>query len=284
MNMLSQSQQNANGLPAPSVLEPSAYDLQVPGSQEVALSEVMYAAEAQDLPRHPNALSEPGSVPAIQTDSLPGVYAQAGVHVPGHGFTILKVAEMLGSSHLRTLSLEGKRAAILMALEANNVQVTDVIEDAARRDLALNQYEARQQKTFQDFKTWKQQQNQEIQAEIDLLIEACRSRIEANEKEVAGEKARLDEWRTQKREEEKRIRSASSHFVPNSGADQPASITEPVLGAAPQLEAPPVGASVKPKPIEARVPESPAVTNGKGAPARTPPADNGGKKMSLWKR
>ena len=94
----------------------------------------------------------------------------------------------------------------------------------------------------------------------------------------------MDEWRTQKREEEKRIRSASSHFVPNSGADQPSSITEPVLGAAPQLEVPAVGASTKPKPIEARAPESPAVANGKGAPARTPPANNGGKKMSLWKR
>ncbi|HWZ42892.1 MAG TPA: hypothetical protein VNW97_05420 [Candidatus Saccharimonadales bacterium] len=281
MNTLSQSQQNGAGLPAPAALVPSDYDLQVPGSQEVALSEVMYADEAQDALRHPITLAEPGSAPALQTDSLPGVYAQAGVPVPGHGFTILKVADMLGSSHLRSLSLEAKRAAILMALEANNVQVNDVIEDAARRDLALNQYEARQQKTFQDFKTWKLQQNQEIQAEIDLLVEACRSRIETNDKEVAHEKARLDEWRGQKREEEKRIRSASSHFV-SGGDDQPSVVAEPVLGVvvAPQPEVAPT----KAKPVEARAPESPAVTNGKGTPARTPASENGGKRASLWKR
>jgi hypothetical protein len=276
MNTLAQSPKNPLALePVAQPVRPS-FDLQVPGSQEMVLNEAMHTAETNGLP--------PGAVPVLQTESLPVVYEQAGVVVPGHGFTILKVADMLGSAHLRTLSTEGKRAAILMALEANSVQVNDVIEDAARRDLALNQYEARQQKTFQDFKAWKQQQNQEIQAEIDLLIEACRSRIEANEKEVADEKARLEEWRSQKKDEEKRIRSASSHFVPSNSVEQPASVTEPVMGAAPQNEAPPVAAPAKAKPVESRAPESPSLPNSKGAPARTPATDPSGKRMSLWKR
>src|SRR5205807_4993438 len=99
-----------------------------------------------------------------------------------------------------------------------------VIEDGAQRDLALNEYEAQQQKTFQDFKARKQQQNQEAQAEIERLTEACRATIQVNEKEIAEEKARLDEWRTKKREEERRMRSAAAHFVPNGNTNGSAEV------------------------------------------------------------
>jgi hypothetical protein len=258
--------QKATDLPASPAPEPTArqiYELQVPGSQEVALNEVLLMEEAA------NAQGDSGAARPLQTESLPDVYEKAGVRVPAHGFTILKVADMLSSAHLRGLSTDGKRAALLMALEANSVHLNDVLEDASRRDQALNQYEARQQKTFQDFKTWKQQQNQKIQAEIDLLIEACRSRMETNEKEVATEKARLDGWCALKREEEKRIRSASSQFVQNN---QPASIAETVPVTAAQPEAAAAGTGAKAKPLATPVP----VTDS--------PSDFGAKRLARWKR
>ena len=155
---------------------------------------------------------EPGVPCKIQTESLGEVYEHAGVNVPKHGFSILKIADMLSSMHIRDLAAEGKRAAVMMALEVSNVQLNDIIEDAARREHALNDYEARQQQAFQNYKAAKQQQNQESQAEIERLIEQLRLRIEANDKELSGEKTRLDEWRGKKREEERRIRNAVSHF------------------------------------------------------------------------
>src|SRR6516225_3615830 len=124
-----------------------------------------------------------GPLTKIQTQSLPEVYTQGGIGVPAHGFTILKVAEMLGSVHVTNLAPDAKRAAILMALEASNIQLANVLEDAARREQVLNDYEVRQQQTFQNYKAGKQQQAQELQAEIERLMEQLRLRMQENEKE-----------------------------------------------------------------------------------------------------
>ena len=140
------------------------------------------------------------------------MYEQSGVRVPAHGFSILKIAEMLNSVHLRDLVPEAKRAAVMMVLETSNTPLHDVIEDAARRERVLNDYESRQQQTFQNYKAAKQQQKEETQAEIERLTEQLRLKIQANEKDLTSEKSRLDEWRTRKREEERRIRSAMSQL------------------------------------------------------------------------
>ena len=216
--------------------------------------------------------NEGPSAPVIQTPAFSELYAQAGIRPPAHGFTILKIADMVSSNHLRELSREGKRSAILMALEASNVQIQDVIEDGARRDLALNEYEAHQQKVFQEFKARKQQQNQEIQAEIERLIATCRATIQANDKDVNDEKTRLDEWRAKKREEERRMRSAASHFVPNAGAN--------AESASPESD--PVSSTPQRPPSEAQ--PGPAQVNGKVTEARPVAAKAGDKKLSLWKR
>jgi hypothetical protein len=218
--------------------------------------------------------SEPARTPVVQTPSFPEVYQQAGIRAPAHGFTILKIADMVSSNYLRELAREGKRAAILMALEASNVQIQDVIEDGAQRDLALNEYEAHQQKTFQDFKAQKQQQNQEIQAEIERLTQAYRATIQANEKEVAEEKARLDEWRAKKREEERRLRTAASHFVPNSNGNGNAE--------AANAEPDPGAPSAQRQPSEML--PLPAPASAKASEVRPPAAKGAEKRISLWKR
>lgn len=163
-------------------------------------------------PQAPAGLGAQSVLPAIQTQGLSEVYEQAGVSTPAHGFSILKIADMLNSTHVRDLAPDAKRAAVMMALEASGIQLNEVMEDAARRERALNDYEARQQQTFQAYKAGKQQQNEELQAEIKRLTEQLQLKMQANEKELASEKARLDEWRTKKREEERRIRAALSHF------------------------------------------------------------------------
>ena len=78
-----------------------------------------------------------------------------------------------------------------------------------------------------------------------------------------------------KREEERRIRTASSHFVQNNGAEQNTGNAEPAV----RLEAQSEIASAKAK-LEPRLPESPVAPNGKG----TLTQDANGKRLSLWKR
>lgn len=226
-------------------------------------------ATAQSIAANPN---EHVSAPVVQTPGFSELYEQAGVRPPAHGFTILKIADMVSSNHLRDLSREGKRAAILMALEASNVQIQDVIEDGTRRDIALNEHEAHQQKIFQEFKARKQQQNQEIQTEIERLIATCRATIQANEKEVNDEKTRLDEWRAKKRDEERRMRSAASHFVANGGAS-----AEPV-----NPESDPASPALQRPPSEAQL--GPVQINGKVTDARPPAVKAGDRRPSLWKR
>jgi len=206
-----------------------------------------------------------GPLLTIQTPSLAEVYSQAGVRVPPHGFSILKIAEMLSSVHIRELTPDAKRAAVLLTLEASNIQVNEVTEDAARRERVLNDYEARQLQIFQNYKTGKAQQGQETQVEIERLIEQLRLLLQANEKEIASEKNRLDEWRARKREEERKIRTAASLFAPTL-AQQPAADTIPI---------PPMPQ-----------PDAPAAA-GSRTPAASPSNDSAGKspaRPSLWKR
>ena len=253
--------------------------------EEMALqytSPVEVPADANARPQEV-AVAETPSNEAIQTPSLSDVYERAGVRAPAHGFSIVKIAEMLSSAHIQNLPGEAKRASVLMALEASNVSLTDVLEDAAKRDRALNEFEARQQKNFQDLKTRKQQQNQEIQAQIETLIEQCRTKIQQNESEIASEKARLDEWRTKKREEERRIRSAASHFGASAGVE-----AEPAVATATSQRP-----AVQPELLQ--MPSTPAKrtidTNGHGATAATATAPvaavangAGAKRGSLWRR
>lgn len=222
-----------------SKLEPAAiHEQNRPAMMHDLQADLLSGAAASPKTKEPAVR---GALPMIQTPGLPEVYEQGGIRVPAHGFSILKVAEMLGSVHVRDLAPDAKRAAILMALEASNIQLADVIEDAARRELALNDYEARQQQTFQSYKAGKQQQNQELQVEIERLIEQLRLRIQENEKELTSEKTRLDEWRTRKREEERRIRTAASLFGvaaqpaagENASAQRQSSLSDPAAGTTP---------------------------------------------------
>jgi hypothetical protein len=241
------------------------------------------AEQANGSLQHTPGTMQSGGVPAIQALSLPEVYAQSGVSTPAHGFTILKLADMLGSAHIRDLPMAGKRSSILMALEASNVQLNDVLEDGAKRESALNDYEARQQQAFQDFKAQKLQQNQEIEAEMERFAEACRSRIQANQKEVSMEKARIDEWRTKKREEERRIRSAASPFATN-GAAHHLGKTEPAVEAA-ALPADLSQSDMSAAGDEPGVPLPQAGLNGSNGKATSDPmAGKNGKRSSFWKR
>jgi hypothetical protein len=233
--------------------------------------------ETAAMPPKTERLAQQAALQPIQTPNLSDVYEQAGVRVPAHGFSILKIAEMLSNGHIRDLAPEAKGAAVLMALEASNVKLKDVIEDAAVRERVLNEYEAQQQQMFQNYKAGKQQQNQEAQAEIERLMEQLRLRIQTNEKELTSEKARLDEWRAKKREEERRIRTATSHF----GVGQQAG-TEGALGSA----------AAQRQPLQSEAPASAGKKLGDASDrssATSPAADNGGgrpgaTRPSLWKR
>ncbi len=151
--------------------------------------------------------------PVTHPASLQEIYEAAEITVPSHGFTVLKIIDLLQSEHIRNLSRDVKRSSLLLALEAAGVKPQEVVQDAVRRDKALDTYESVQQKALQELEAKKTQENQRLQAEIERRINEMQSRIQANNDEVAKEKERFYGWQLKKQQEEQKIADAVSYFT-----------------------------------------------------------------------
>ena len=141
------------------------------------------------------------TTPVNNPTAFAEIYQAAEIHPPVHGFTIEKVGDMLRSEHIRSLPRDVKRSSVLVALEAVGAPIQDVIQDAMKRDQALDTFESVQEKSLNQLESQKQQENQQIQAEIDSVVAEHRSRIQANNDQVAKEKERFFAWRLKKQEE-----------------------------------------------------------------------------------
>jgi hypothetical protein len=100
------------------------------------------------------AVAKPAAKPSgesaggFEAELLPveDIYRAAGITSPRRGYSISKVVEMLGSEHMRGLSKELRRAAVLMALDAAGVSVDEVLQDAKVRQEAIDAYASQQRK------------------------------------------------------------------------------------------------------------------------------------------
>ncbi len=153
------------------------------------------------------------TAPIKNPTSFDEIYKAAEIQPPAHGYTIYKVAEMLQSELIRNLPVDVKRSSVLLALDAAGVKVEDVIQDAVRRDRALDTYERVQQKAFEQLQESKFKENTDIQADIDRYVAQQKARMDANNDAVAREKERLYGWRLNKQQEEQKIADAVAYFV-----------------------------------------------------------------------
>jgi hypothetical protein len=131
-------------------------------------------------------------------------------------YTILKVAQMLQSEHMRALPGPAKRAAILVALQAAGVKVTDVIDDAVQRSEVLANAERRREKALREFELRKQEANRKLQAMVQSLVAEYDARIQRTKEEVSTEKDKFAEWKRTKAEEEQKIAGAVAYLMNES--------------------------------------------------------------------
>ena len=117
------------------------------------------------------------------------IYRAAGIMNPRKGYSINKVVEMLYSEHIRGLSKEMKRAAILMALDAAGIPIDQVQQDARAHQDALDSYEADRRKQAEAEWERKAEEIVQIQAELERVKEKYMVRISRNLDVVAREKA-----------------------------------------------------------------------------------------------
>ena len=151
--------------------------------------------------------------PVSNPTSFDEIYKAAEIPPAPQGYSILKVADMLQSEHIRSMPSDVRRSSVLVALDAAGVDIKDVIQDAVRRDRALDTYERVQEKALNELETKKTQENAQIQTDIDKYVAEQRAKIQANNEQVTQEKERFFGWRLKKQQEEKKISDAVAPFV-----------------------------------------------------------------------
>ncbi|MFZ1009608.1 MAG: hypothetical protein WAN65_22400 [Candidatus Sulfotelmatobacter sp.] len=143
------------------------------------------------------------SVPSFQVQLLPveDIYRAAGIITPPKGYSVSKVVEMLRSEHIRSLSPEMRRAAVLMALDAAGVPLAQVQQDAKARKEALDSYESAQTQQVDAEWARKAEEISQIQSELESIKAHYQARITRNLEGVAREKATFGTWQTMKQQE-----------------------------------------------------------------------------------
>jgi len=151
--------------------------------------------------------------PVANPMSFQEIYTAAEINPPEHGYTVLKIIDLLHSEHIRNLSRDVKKSSLLLALEAAGVKAEEIVQDAVRRDKALDTYEHVQQKALQELEARKTKDSQELQAEIERQINEMQSRLQANNDEVTKAKEQFYGWQLKKQQEEQKIADAVSYFT-----------------------------------------------------------------------
>lgn len=139
---------------------------------------------------------------------LEDVYRAMGILDARSGYNVLKVVEMLGSSHIRELPDEMRRASVLMALDAAGISVEEILKDARQRLEALASYESDQEKRLKESESRKLQENAEIQLEMEQINEHYLERMNRNLDEVAQERNPFVDWQKMKQQQVQRIADA----------------------------------------------------------------------------
>jgi phage terminase small subunit len=185
----------------------------VPSKPVIAGKPGAPATAAQRVAEIASSLGQPPAFsPSMpHSSSFEEIYAAA--EIPATPYNIMKVAEMLQSPHLKDLPAEVKRSSVLVALDAAGVKLQSVIEDAVRRDRALDTFESVQLRSVEELEAAKGKENQQIQTEMERLAAEHQARIQANRETIAKARERFEAWQKQKQAEEQRISDAVAPFV-----------------------------------------------------------------------
>ena len=157
-----------------------------------------------------------GASPGGEIPDFAAVYSAAGISDPPHGYSAFKVLEILSSLEFANLDSRAKAAALAGFLKMNPsgpVPISDVVQDAVRRDQALDKFEDFLRTKLKARAEQIEKENHDLQAEIDALATKNREAMEANRKTLAAEEERLARWQVRKRIEERRLFDAVSPFV-----------------------------------------------------------------------
>ena len=207
--------------------EPNAANVHVPGEP---VASPPSPRRAEDLVPEASAAPQTSAPPPVPSAELSVVYDSAKITPPAHGYTVLKVAEMLQSEHIRALPAEVRRKSVLVALDAAGVTVEEIVEDAVRRDRALDTYERVLQQHVDKLVEATTADNRALEDEVAKRAAELRAQIDENTRRAAAGQAELQAWRQRKQHEEALIAEAVGHFVSENPVTRSASAPAPPQG------------------------------------------------------
>jgi Skp family chaperone for outer membrane proteins len=208
-----QLSKGAKGAPPPPALPTDIRDLLGTIPEPPAIDE-------RKLP--PESADQDADIP-----DFPAIYRAAGVTDPPHGYSAYKVLEIFASPGFAALDMRAKAAALTGFLNmspSGPVPITDVVQDAVRRDQALDKFEEFLRNKLGARSESIDKENAQLQAEIDEVTRRNREKMEANRAALEAEQARFTRWLSTKRAEERKLFDAVNPFVeknPISTADTP---------------------------------------------------------------
>lgn len=146
------------------------------------------------------------------------IYQSATVKPPKLAYGIQKVAEMSGSPHLAGMSPAFKRKALLMALEASETDVGQVLNDVVTRQRALKEFEEAYLGKVNQFEAAQTEQNRLQKEELDRITSQFKARMEASLNEVERWHDGFREWQKTKQQELQRLTEVAALCVPHEAA------------------------------------------------------------------
>ena len=193
--------------------------------------------EAEIAPETLEASTPPpisrSSVPA-DVEDFSSVYDEAGIALPAHGYGVDKIADMLQNKRLASLGREVKATAVLAAMEAAQVSIRDVIQDAVARDKALDAFEGAKQRELQELRTRNDARMRSLQDEMATLLRKINEELEKLKRDSDTAAQAFAQLQQRKQREEQRLFDTVAHFI--EGMENPIT-TRPVD--APVSPAPP---------------------------------------------
>jgi hypothetical protein len=181
--------------------------------------------EAPPIDEKKLAAEAAGGEEGEEIPDFPAIYRAAGVSDPAHGYSAYKVLDIFSSPGFAALDTRAKAAALTGFLNMNPtgpVPITDIVQDAVRRDQALDRFEEFLRRKLAERTEQIEKENAQLQAEIDEVTRRNREKMEANGIAVETDQARLTRWLVVKRAEERKLFDAVNPFVeqnPISTAD-----------------------------------------------------------------
>ncbi len=152
------------------------------------------------------ALSE---LPAELSVAFDKVFEAAGIKAPAHGWNIPRLQQLLQTEQYKAMPNEAAQQAVLGTLAADKAPVEDLVQDAVRRDKALDAFEGF---VFKKMNA-RVEARQARDAQIEEQIRALRDEQSRAAEETRADQQRWDQWHQRKSDFEEEMARAVGYVL-----------------------------------------------------------------------